>query len=69
MLKALDAAIKALKSSRKKGKWVRSFYSEGDRAIYKCSECGRYLEFTKGQDELKNYPFCHCGAKMEGDGE
>ena len=33
---------------------------------YKCSECGRLLvDVTDGLKMVaKNYPYCHCGAKM-----
>ena len=35
---------------------------------YKCSVCGRLLvNITDGKNKVaKNYPYCHCGAKMEG---
>ena len=35
---------------------------------YKCSECGRLLvDITDGLKMVaKNYPYCHCGAKMDG---
>lgn len=34
---------------------------------YKCSECGRLLvNITDGLKMVaKNYPYCHCGAKMD----
>ena len=31
---------------------------------YYCSECGRYVRDDTGYDVSKDYPFCHCGAKM-----
>ena len=36
---------------------------------YKCSECGRLLvDITDGLKMVaKNYPYCHCGAKMDGE--
>lgn len=36
---------------------------------YKCSECGRLLvDITDGLKMVaKNYPYCHCGAKMNGE--
>lgn len=36
---------------------------------YKCSECGRILvDITDGLKMVaKNYPYCHCGAKMDGE--
>jgi len=35
---------------------------------YKCSECGRLLvDITDGLKIVaKHYPYCHCGAKMDG---
>ncbi len=36
---------------------------------YKCSECGRLLvDITDGLKMVaKHYPYCHCGAKMDGE--
>ena len=36
---------------------------------YKCSECGRLLvDIMDGLKMVaKNYPYCHCGAKMNGE--
>ena len=38
---------------------------------YKCSECGRLLvDITDGLKMVaKHYPYCHCGAKMDGKSE
>ena len=35
---------------------------------YKCSECGRLLvNIADGLNMVvKHYPYCHCGAKMDG---
>ena len=35
---------------------------------YKCSECGRLLvDIADGLKMVaKHYPYCHCGAKMDG---
>ena len=47
------------------GKWlpIVSYNS-----TYKCSECGRLLvDITDGLKMVaKHYPYCHCGAKMDG---
>ena len=51
---------------RKTGKWIEEL-----RGImvteYRCSECGRLVRDDTGYDVAKDYPFCHCGAKMDGD--
>ena len=50
------------------GKWIKEL-----RGImvteYRCSECGRLVRDDTGYDVAKDYPFCHCGAKMEGGDE
>lgn len=43
------------------GQWVQN---EHYTTIYKCSECGRHIE-ARCDPEVP-YPYCHCGAKMDG---
>ena len=41
----------------------------GPSELYHCSRCGRE-EVRFGKSSIyKQYPYCHCGAKMEGDAE
>ena len=55
-------------SPRPKGKWI-----EVNRGIhvtdYRCSECGRIVRDDTGYDVSADYPYCHCGAEMDGGGE
>jgi len=62
----LDTAYECGKHSKSdnKGEWIHSFYSEHGHEVYKCSKCGRFLEFEQGQHTLEDFPFCHCGADM-----
>jgi len=49
----------------KKGKWIK--VSETEFGIgYQCSECGKFI-LTESIDgrKLEDFPYCHCGAKME----
>lgn len=53
----------------RKGQWILN-ENQGVQAVgnltYHCSECGREIS-SKYHGEislLKEYPFCHCGAKM-----
>ena len=46
----------------RQGEWVLAYCSCGDR-YYTCSICNRVIE-VKNDQSLKDYPFCHCGAKM-----
>ena len=66
--KRLDDWINSLPSAqpeRIKGHWIEIASSNH---TYKCSVCGRLLvNITDGKNKVaKNYPYCHCGAKMEG---
>lgn len=48
----------------KTGKWIRlKGYDDRDN-FYTCSECGRAINVICGET-LDDYPYCHCGAKME----
>jgi hypothetical protein len=47
------------------GEWVQNPYCKG---IFYCSECGRTVEdgsFNPNPSE--HFPYCHCGAKMDGE--
>lgn len=43
------------------GKWI--IIDDCEQFIAKCSECGRIEDSRM----ISKYPYCHCGAKMEGD--
>ena len=45
------------------GAWIPSKYHYG---FYLCSECGRHVEARRDDPEVP-YPYCHCGAKMDGE--
>ena len=48
----------------KRGQWIlQDGYDKRDN-WYVCSECGRSINLIGG-DRLENYPYCHCGAKMD----
>ena len=71
-VEAIRTAFKALQE-RKTGKWVqrdiRNCYT-----VYRCSECGmdltvfhRFCDMPSMTKVVEQYPYCHCGAKMEVD--
>lgn len=37
------------------------------KAKYRCSVCGREI-MSATTVNIEKYPYCHCGAKMDGDG-
>ena len=54
-----------IEPERKTGKWIEE--QRGIKVtLYKCSECGRTVMDDTGYDVAKDYPFCHCGAEMNG---
>lgn len=68
-----------VKSTQKYGNWyIRSAYltepaDSPFREYYmECSECGRKVEGISVEDAInyrklcREYPYCHCGAKMDG---
>ena len=52
---------------RVKGRWIEILSYKNH--TYKCSECGRLLvNVTDGRNNVsKHYPYCHCGADMNGE--
>ncbi len=69
--KGISNAVKALPLAipqPKMGRWMlkrifpTKLYDEHLNE-YECSECSRGIRCTESQ--LVNYPYCHCGAKMQ----
>lgn len=49
----------------KHGKWIRKEGYDPRDNFYYCSECNRIINIVCG-DSLSNYPYCHCGTRMDG---
>lgn len=47
----------------KRGRWIIT--DDVEHFIAVCSECGR----TEDSRAIKDMPYCHCGARMDGDTE
>lgn len=66
--RAVEQVIRAQPTieERKTGKWIEIGTITHS---YKCSVCGRMLvSIADGKNKVvEHYPFCHCGAKMEGE--
>lgn len=45
----------------KRGRWITT--DDVEHFIAVCSECGR----TEDSRGIKDMPYCHCGARMDGD--
>ena len=53
----------------KTGHWTKEETIDGwDGKSYQCSCCGRSIHLDTVMEDLDDYPYCHCGTKME-DGE
>lgn len=62
---AIDMVIEALEN-QKIGHWIRQRGILGFANTYECSVCGRTI-YAEIEDDLEDYPYCHCGARMEGE--
>ncbi len=56
------------------GKWIETLAEDACGELYSywaCSECGRSVGYNLAdiKDVLEEYPYCHCGAKMERNGD
>lgn len=48
----------------KVGRWIKSTGYDDRDHFYSCSECGRNINLICGA-KLADYPYCHCGAKIQ----
>ena len=62
---AINVVINALKK-QKNAYWIRQKSIYGYEDTYACSECGRVV-YAELEEDLEDYPYCHCGARMEGE--
>lgn len=62
---AIDMAVDCLKNATKIGCWIKEETIYGwDNKSYQCSVCGRSIHLDTLVEDLDDYPYCHCGAKM-----
>lgn len=50
------------------GYWEFDFNLSGDN-FYRCSVCGEQEILSENYDIYDRFPYCHCGAKMDREGE
>lgn len=46
-------------------KWIYEGHSEVRGHVFECSVCGRWGFTNAPKHVVGEYPYCHCGAKME----
>lgn len=67
MLDEIEALPEIDAKPAKYGQWVHDGGGyDGRDNWYHCSECNRTLNLICGR-KLEDFPYCHCGAKMNGD--
>ena len=61
----LSEASRPASSEVKHGKWIYCGHHDFHGHVFECSVCGRYLFANSKEDVCDEYPYCHCGAKMD----
>ena len=47
------------------GEWIYEGHHEMMGHAFRCSVCGRWMFTNSPKNVVEDYPYCHCGAKME----
>lgn len=47
------------------GKWIYEGHNDMMGYVFQCSVCGRWRFANSPENVIEEYPYCHCGAKME----
>ena len=48
------------------GEWIFDFALDGSN-FYRCSVCDRQAVLLSKESTAEYFPYCHCGAKMDGE--
>lgn len=47
------------------GKWIYKGHNDMMGYVFQCSVCGRWRFANSLENVIEEYPYCHCGAKIE----
>lgn len=47
------------------GEWIYEGHHEMMGHVFQCSVCGRWMFTNSPEHVVGDYPYCHCGVKME----
>lgn len=47
------------------GEWIYKGHHEMMGHVFQCSVCERWMFTNSPNHVVEEYPYCHCGAKME----
>lgn len=48
------------------GKWIYKGRNPVMSHVFECSVCERWICANSADHVVEEYPFCHCGAKIDG---
>lgn len=65
IMQMLDNAPIADVEEVRHGKWIYEGHHEMMGHAFQCSVCGRWMFTNFPKHVVEEYPYCHCGAKME----
>ena len=65
ILKVINSIPAADVAPVRHGRWEQT-KEWATKAKYRCSVCGREI-MSSVKVNIEKYPYCHCGAKMEGE--
>lgn len=65
IMQMLDNAPTADVEEVEHGKWIYRGHHEMMGHAFECSVCERWMFANSIKNVVGEYPYCHCGAKME----
>lgn len=65
IMQMLDNAPTADVEEVRRGKWIYMGHHETMGHAFECSVCERWMFTNFPKHVIEEYPYCHCGTKME----
>ena len=65
IMQMLDNAPIADVEEVRHAKWIYKGHHEMMGHVFQCSVCGQWMFTNSPNHVVGEYPYCHCGAKME----
>ena len=65
IMQMLDNAPIADVEEVRHGKWIYKGHIDMMGYVFQCSVCWRWMFANSIKNIIGEYPYCHCGAKME----
>ena len=65
IMQMLDNAPTADVEEVRHGKWIYKGHIDMMGYVFQCSVCWRWMFANSTKNIIGEYPYCHCGAKMD----